>query len=162
MLHEILLALFGHTGSVFTQSTLGLMDINNIENQPRNIKFQVNATIKFLSQAEQDQLNQLVQLGAMFLQIQQFLDKYSGINSKLALQLALGKDRKESEDNRSDMGDADEDETVVVGVYLKAFCSGVNDLLRIYKQHLLSLEQEYLQERSLTVTTLSLKLQLYF
>lgn len=85
MLHEILLALFGHTGSVFTQSTLGLMDINNIENQPRNIKFQVNATIKFLSQAEQDQLNQLVQLGAMFLQIQQFLDKYSGINSKLAL-----------------------------------------------------------------------------
>jgi hypothetical protein len=76
--------------------------------------------------------------------------------------LALGKDRKESEDNRSDMGDADEDEAVVVGVYLKAFCSGVNDLLRIYKQHLLSLEQEYLQDRSLTVTTLSLKLQLYF
>ena len=32
MLHEILLALFGHTGSVFTQSTLGLEDINNLEN----------------------------------------------------------------------------------------------------------------------------------
>lgn len=60
------------------------------------------------------------------------------------------------------MGSQDEDEAVVVGVYLKAFCSGVNDLLRIYKQHLLSLEQEYLQERSLTITTLSLKLQLYF
>jgi hypothetical protein len=69
MLHEILLALFGHTGSVFTQSALSLNDINNLENQPRNIRFQVNATIKFLSQAEQDQLNQLVQLGAMFLQI---------------------------------------------------------------------------------------------
>ena len=50
----------------------------------------------------------------------------------------------------------------MVGVYVKAFCSGVNDLLRVYKQHLLTLEQEYLSDRALTITTLQIKLQLYY
>lgn len=69
------------------------------------------------------------------------------------------------EDNNSDAGlshGPDDDDCPVVGVYLKAFCSGVNDLLKVYKQHLLTIEQEYLNDRSLTITTLQLKLQLYF
>lgn len=50
----------------------------------------------------------------------------------------------------------------MVGVYVKAFCSGVNDLLKVYKQHLLTIEQEYLSDRALTITTLQLRLSLYF
>ncbi len=38
----------------------------------------------------------------------------------------------------------------------------MNDLLKVYKQHLLTIEQEYLADRSLTISTLLLKLQLYF
>lgn len=56
----------------------------------------------------------------------------------------------------------EEDEDTIVGVYIKAFCSGVNDLLKVYKQHLLTIEQEYLTNRSLTIQTLQLRLQLYF
>jgi hypothetical protein len=58
--------------------------------------------------------------------------------------------------------DDPEDDIPLAGVYIKAFCSGVNDLLKVYKQHLLTIEQEYLNDRSVTITTLQLKLQLYF
>ena len=47
-----------------------------------------------------------------------------------------------------------EDDGQVVGVYIKAFCSGVNDLLTVYKSQLLTLEQEYLSDRALTIQTL--------
>ena len=50
----------------------------------------------------------------------------------------------------------------LVGVYVKAFCSGVEDLLKAYKEHLLAIEHEYLRDRSLTIQSLQLKLQLYF
>jgi hypothetical protein len=51
----------------------------------RSIKFRVNPNLNFLSVAEIEQLNNLIHLGALFKQIQLFLDKYDGINSKLAL-----------------------------------------------------------------------------
>lgn len=49
---------------------------------------------------------------------------------------------------------SDDEDNFVVGVYVKAFCSGVNDLLKVYKQNLLQIEQEYLKDRSLTITAL--------
>ena len=52
----------------------------------------------------------------------------------------------------------EEDDSVVVGTYVKAFCSGINDLLKVYKQHLLAIEQDYLNERTLTITSLQIKL----
>ena len=58
------------------------------------------------------------------------MDKYSGINSKLALQIALGKPQNFLDGNNSEHED---DDSPVVGVYVKAFCSGVNDLLKVYK-----------------------------
>jgi hypothetical protein len=62
-----------------------------------------------------------------------FLDKYSGINSKLALKVALGKQTATLVNNNSDAGSQNQDDEPVVGVYLKAFSSGVNDLLKVYK-----------------------------
>ena len=55
----------------------------------------------------------------------------------------------------------EEEEEQLVGVYLKAFCSGVNELLTVYKQHLLAIEHEYLRDRSLTIATLQLRLNVY-
>ena len=37
------------------------------------------------------------------------------------------------------------------GVYIKAFCSGVNGLLTVYKEHLLTLEHTYLRDRALSI-----------
>lgn len=39
----------------------------------------------------------------------------------------------------------------VNGVYIKAFCQGVSDIITVYKEHLLAIEHEYLRDRSLTI-----------
>ena len=66
MLHEILLALLGHTGSVIVQVSQTLNDIalDDVEELnaevDRSIKFRVNPNLTFLSVAEIEQLNNLV------------------------------------------------------------------------------------------------------
>ncbi len=58
-------------------------------------------------------------------------------------------------DGMSNNGDDEEvPEEELIGVYVKAFCSGVNEVLSVYKEHLLAIEHEYLKERSLTIPTL--------
>lgn len=47
-----------------------------------------------------------------------------------------------------------DEEPAIVGVYVKAFCSGVNEILNVYKEHLLAIEHEYLKDRSLTIPML--------
>ena len=60
-----------------------------------------------------------------------------------------------------DHSDQQDEEEEAVGVYVKAFCSGINELLCVYKQHLLTIEQEFLRNRSLTIAQLHLRLSLY-
>lgn len=68
-----------------------------------------------------------------------FLDKYSGINTKLSLQLAYSEGLNKRDEDKtievnSDAGSVKEEEEIEnVGVYLKAFCSAVNELLTVYK-----------------------------
>ena len=58
-------------------------------------------------------------------------------------------------DGMSNNGDDEEvPEEELIGVYVKAFCSGVNEVLSVYKEHLLAIEHEYLKERYLTIPTL--------
>lgn len=67
----------------------------------------------------------------------------------------------------SDMGSAmdpdqtEDDEQLLMGVYIKAFCSGVNEILTVYKQHLLAIEHEFVKDRSLTIAGLALRLAMY-
>ncbi len=44
---------------------------------------------------------------------------------------------------------------------MKAFCSGVSEILQVYKQHILAIEHEYLKDRTLTITNLQLRMSLY-
>ena len=179
MLHEILFALLGHTGSIFIEEVkpVGIANIDELadeEDIDQSIKFIVNPSLGFLSLAEIEQLNKIVKLGALFKQIQSFLDKNSGINSKLAFQLAFSdanpinkndivSDRDQNSQNDGPNSDDESNEdTGMVGVYVKALCSSVDDLLKVYKEHLLSIEHEYLRDRSLTIQALQLRLQLYF
>lgn len=48
-----------------------------------------------------------------------------------------------------------------MGVYIKAFCSGVNEILTVYKQHLLAIEHEFIRDRSLTIAGIHLRLAIY-
>ena len=57
--------------------------------------------------------------------------------------------------------DQDEEEDII-GVYIKAFCSGVDEVLNVYKEHLLAIEHEYLKDRSLTIPMLQQKLAIYY
>lgn len=54
--------------------------------------------------------------------------------------------------SNNDMDESQEDENM--GVYIKAFCSGVNEILSVYKEHLLAIEHEYLKDRALTIPML--------
>eukprot|EP00347_Sterkiella_histriomuscorum_P015647 403356230 len=158
MLHELLLALFGHTGSIIQEDQDG---------------FVVNPNLNFLSQAEIEMINRISYLGFLFKQIQSFLHKYGGISTKLAIQLAYNdlyqnekiKDQPNQNQNldlsqKSEV-DEEQDQDELFGVYIKAFCSGVNEIITTYKQHLLSIEHEYLKDRSLTIPSLQQKLAIY-
>jgi hypothetical protein len=49
-------------------------------------------------------------------------------------------------------GEEDEaNEEEVYGVYIKAMCQGINEIVGVYKEHLLAIEHEYLKDRALTI-----------
>ena len=73
MLHELLLALFGNTGSIIVESESG---------------FAVNPKLTFLTDAEIELINRVTHLGFLYKQILKFQSVYGGISTKLALQLA--------------------------------------------------------------------------
>ena len=64
-------------------------------------------------------------------------------------------------DAGSALEDQPEDDPALMGVYIKAFCSGVSEILTVYKEHLLAIEHEFLKDRSLTIASLQLRLALY-
>ena len=108
MLHEILFALLGHTGSIIIElppldtAELSKNLLSQAENgvyNNRQVRFMVNPNLNFLSRAEVEQLNKIVQLGAYYKMIQIFLTKFSGISLKLALQLAYKEDNKPQDDD---------------------------------------------------------------
>ena len=76
MLHEILFALLGLTGSIVIEvpdeSSLsqGLDQLDNSDESQDDLirpsQFIVNPDLRFLSLAERDQINKIVQLGALF------------------------------------------------------------------------------------------------
>ena len=121
----------------------GSHNANQGENSYAILRFIVNPNLNFLSRAEVDQINKIVQLGAYFKMIKDFLAKFGGISSKMALQLAYKDNvQKDGEGNAngSDMNNSmgggapddeenNEDEDTLHGVYMKAFCSGVSEIL---------------------------------
>ena len=98
-------------------------------------------------------INKIASLGAQYKLIKDFLDRYSGLSSKLALNLAYDAEIKKKKDEE-DSEESDSENQQLHGVYVKAFCSGVNEMLTIYKEHILAIEREYLKDRSLTVLSL--------
>lgn len=96
MLHEVLLALIGHTGSIIIEE---------------DSSFKVSSSIDFLTDAEAEQINKVVALGMFYKQIYNFVKRNGGLNSQLPFILCM-----------EDMKDEnDEEEIEVTSVYVKAF-----------------------------------------
>jgi hypothetical protein len=54
--------------------------------------------------------------------------------------------------NAGGEGEEDEgNEGDVHGVYIKAMCQGISEIVGVYKQNLLTIEHEYLKDRALTI-----------
>jgi hypothetical protein len=108
----------------------------------------VDESLNILSASEAELINKIVCLGAQFRLLKEFLDRYSGLSSSLALHLAYGADqaKKKSAQGQDALApgeeeeDEDEEQEQLSGVYIKAFCSGVNEMLTVYREHILAIE----------------------
>ena len=104
MLHDILYALLGHTGDVII-----FQDDKFIVNPSLYQQNQFEVTKhNVLSASEAELINKIASLGAQYKLIKDFLDRYSGLSSQLALNLAYDaeikkkKDEDESEESDSE------------------------------------------------------------
>jgi len=130
MLHEILLALLGHPGSIVVSEG--------------DYIFKVADTIDFLTEAEKEQINRIVVLGVFFRRINGFMERKGGLNSRLSLHLGI-----------EDLDGLDEEGYEDSGFYVKAFCAGVKEVLNLYKEHVLAIEHEYFVNESLNISHLN-------
>ena len=83
MLHELLLCLFGRTGSLFLES---------------DDAFILSPSLRFLTPSESDLLLQIARLGYLYKQILRFQQAYGGINTKLAIQMAYDTKEEDKEE----------------------------------------------------------------
>lgn len=123
MIHELLLALSGYPGTIFTWNK-------------RN-GLQVCQELPFLHPSETSVLNRLCKLGSDYTRFTEFIEQHTG--------------HVHTQDHGiSPSG--------LHGVYLRAFCTGLDSMLQPYRQALLDLEQEFLGDPHLTISHVNYKL----
>ncbi|XP_071845867.1 gamma-tubulin complex component 4-like isoform X1 [Apostichopus japonicus] len=116
MLHELLIALHGIPGSIFTKS-----DGDN--------KIRVVGGLPHLSPSEEARLNRLCLLSSHFKRFESFIKRHGGE--------CVQKD--------------DENVKLEDGLYLRSFCSGLDEALSGYRKTLLVLEEDILNDPTLTM-----------
>ena len=50
--------------------------------------------------------------------------------------------------------EGEDEEQALHGIYMKAYCSGITEILQVYKEHILEIEEEYLKDRTMTIASL--------
>lgn len=102
-------------------------------------EIQIVPDLPFIHPTEVSLINRLCQLGSQYKQFQAFIAKYGH---------SPNQSRKQNE-------------PCLHGLYLKAFCSGLDRVLDSYRQKLLSLEKEILADPHLPVSHLQYSLEEY-
>ncbi|GAB1286785.1 Gamma-tubulin complex component 4 [Apodemus speciosus] len=110
MIHELLLALSGYPGSIFTWN--------------KRSGLQVSQDFPFLHPSETSVLNRLCRLGTDYIRFTEFIEQYTGHVQQ--------QDHHPSQQGQGGLH----------GIYLRAFCTGLDSVLQPYRQALLDLEQE--------------------
>uniref|UniRef100_A0A8C1QIW0 Gamma-tubulin complex component n=1 Tax=Cyprinus carpio TaxID=7962 RepID=A0A8C1QIW0_CYPCA len=112
MIHELLLALSGYPGTIFTWNK-------------RN-GLQVSQDLPFLHPSETSVLNRLCKMGTDYVRFTEFIEQHTG------------------HVHQQEHYSSQPSQTGLHGIYLRAFCTGLNSMLQPYRQALLDLEKEVL------------------
>ncbi|XP_032368052.1 gamma-tubulin complex component 4 [Etheostoma spectabile] len=126
MIHELLLALSGYPGTIFTWN--------------KRTGLQVSQDLPFLHPSETSVLNRLSKLGSDYMRFTEFIEQHTGHVHQ-----------QEHHTNQPN-------QTGLHGIYLRAFCTGLDSILQPYRQALLDLEQEFLGDPHLTISHVNYKL----
>lgn len=126
MIHELLLALSGYPGTIFTWN--------------KRTGLQVSQDLPFLHPSETSVLNRLSKLGSDYIRFTEFIEQHTGHVHQ-----------QEHHTNQPS-------QTGLHGIYLRAFCTGLDSILQPYRQALLDLEQEFLGDPHLTISHVNYKL----
>uniref|UniRef100_A0A8C2YYI8 Gamma-tubulin complex component n=1 Tax=Cyclopterus lumpus TaxID=8103 RepID=A0A8C2YYI8_CYCLU len=126
MIHELLLALSGYPGTIFTWN--------------KRTGLQVSQDLPFLHPSETSVLNRLSKLGSDYIRFTEFIEQHTGHVHQ-----------QEHHTNQPN-------QTGLHGIYLRAFCTGLDSILQPYRQALLDLEQEFLGDPHLTISHVNYKL----
>ncbi|XP_072480962.1 gamma-tubulin complex component 4-like isoform X5 [Notamacropus eugenii] len=120
MIHELLLALSGYPGAIFTWN--------------KRSGLQVSQDFPFLHPSETSVLNRLCRLGTDYIRFTEFIERYTG-------------HVQQQDHHLSQQGQGG-----LHGIYLRAFCTGLDSILQPYRQALLDLEQEFLADPPLSIS----------
>ncbi|XP_061671747.1 gamma-tubulin complex component 4 isoform X2 [Syngnathoides biaculeatus] len=126
MIHELLLALSGYPGTIFTWN--------------KRTGLQVSQDLPFLHPSEISVLSRLCKLGSDYIRFTEFIEHHTGHVHQ----------QEQLTNQGSQMG--------LHGIYLRAFCTGLDSILQPYRQTLLDLEQEFLTDPHLTISHVNFKL----
>uniref|UniRef100_A0A8B9PNF5 Gamma-tubulin complex component n=1 Tax=Apteryx owenii TaxID=8824 RepID=A0A8B9PNF5_APTOW len=160
MIHELLLALSGYPGAAFTWSKRGGLQVRcgaarrgaplpspplpsppkptpphpSLPLPTRSFLPQVSQELPFLHPSETSVLNRLCRLGTDYIRFAEFVEQYTGHVQQ--------QDHHPSQQNQGGLH----------GIYLRAFCTGLDSVLQPYRQALLDLEQEFLADPHLSIS----------
>uniref|UniRef100_A0A803Y2T6 Gamma-tubulin complex component n=1 Tax=Meleagris gallopavo TaxID=9103 RepID=A0A803Y2T6_MELGA len=95
---------------------------------------QVSQELPFLHPSETSVLNRLCRLGTDYIRFAEFVEQHTGHVQQ--------QDHHLSQQNQSGLH----------GIYLRAFCTGLDSVLQPYRQALLDLEQEFLADPHLSIS----------
>ncbi|MBN3316885.1 GCP4 protein, partial [Atractosteus spatula] len=126
MIHELLLALSGYPGTIFTWN--------------KRTGLQVSQDLPFLHPSESSVLNRVCKLGSDYIRFTEFIEQHTGHVHQ--------QEHHASQPNQSGLH----------GIYLRAFCTGLDSMLQPYRQALLDLEQEFLGDPHLTISHVNYRL----
>uniref|UniRef100_A0A674MRX1 Gamma-tubulin complex component n=1 Tax=Takifugu rubripes TaxID=31033 RepID=A0A674MRX1_TAKRU len=101
---------------------------------------QVSQDLPFLHPSETSVLNRLSKLGSDYMRFTEFIEQHTGHVHQ-----------QEHHMNQ-------QNQTVLHGIYLRAFCTGLDSMLQPYRQALLDLEREFLGDPHLTISHVNYKL----
>uniref|UniRef100_A0A673KFN4 Gamma-tubulin complex component n=1 Tax=Sinocyclocheilus rhinocerous TaxID=307959 RepID=A0A673KFN4_9TELE len=127
MIHELLLALSGYPGTIFTWNK-------------RN-GLQVSQDLPFLHPSETSVLNRLCKMGTDYVRFAEFIEQHTGHVHQ--------QEHYSSQPSQSGLH----------GIYLRAFCTGLNSMLQPYRHALLDLEKEFLGDPHLSISHVNYMLE---
>lgn len=142
MLHEVLLALLGHPGSIIQEETVEAKSSGRGAGEDggnSNIRFRVPETITFLAPTERAAINRVVGVGKIYRDLRQFSTIQAPtwvVDCNSASKNGAGKLKSVKEE----------------GLYMRALKLGVEELLDEYADRVAELEREVMADPTLTVT----------